>query len=232
MIAENVQNIEEILKKTCLQHGRARSEITLIAVSKTFGADAVAEAHSAGIVDFGENYVQEVTGKRLELLNRDLRWHFIGHLQTNKVKYIAEWVHMVHSVDSHSLAAELDKRCGKAGRVLDVLIEVNTSEEATKFGVRPAEALSLIASAAQLPHLRVKGLMTIGPFTDDKSATRASFRTLREIFAEANRTNITPQPMTELSMGMSHDFPEAIAEGSTMVRIGTAIFGSRTYPTP
>ena len=232
MIAENVQNIEEILKKTCLQHGRDRSEITLIAVSKTFGAGAVAEAHSAGIADFGENYVQEVSAKRSELAGKDLRWHFIGHLQTNKVKYIAEWVHMVHSVDSLSLANELSKRSNRAGRVLDVLIEVNTSEEATKFGVRPPEALALIASVAVLPNLRLKGLMTIGPFTDDRNATRASFRTLREILTEANRTNITPHPLKELSMGMSHDFPEAIAEGSTMVRIGTAIFGSRTYPTP
>lgn len=228
MIAENIQNIGEILQKACQEAGRDPKDVQLIAVSKTFGTDAVRQAYAAGIRDFGENYVQELVGKREVISDPDLHWHFIGHLQSNKVKYIADWVHMVHSVDSEGLAAELEKRGAKADRNIDVLIEVNTSEEATKFGVRPPEALELIGAVSRMPHLRVKGLMTIGPFTDDTEASRSSFRLLRRLFENANRQQLTPEPMGTLSMGMTHDFRIAIQEGATMVRIGTAIFGTRT----
>jgi pyridoxal phosphate enzyme (YggS family) len=228
MIAENIQNIGENLKKACLMAGRNPNEISLIAVSKTFGPDAVREAISCGLNDFGENYVQELTEKRTALMDTTINWHFIGHLQSNKVKYIADWVHMIHSVDSESLAAEIDKRGAKAGRVIKVLIEVNTSEEATKFGVKPDHAQSLIESVSAFSHIDLQGLMTIGPFTDDREASRASFRLLRNIFEEANRSGTLRHAMTDLSMGMSHDYAIAIEEGATMVRIGTAIFGTRT----
>lgn len=228
MIAENIQNIGENLKKACLQAGRNPGDVQLIAVSKTFGPDDIRKALAAGVKDFGENYVQELTEKRGQLNNNELRWHFIGHLQSNKVKYISEWIHMIHSVDSEGLAKEIDKRAAKAGRSIDVLVEVNTSAEATKFGVKPEEAVALTESISRCDHLRVKGMMTIGPFTDDMSASRSAFRLLRGVFEDVNRRSLVPQPLTILSMGMSHDFPIAIEEGSTMVRIGTAIFGSRT----
>lgn len=228
MIAENIQNIGENLKKACLQAGRNPDDVTLIAVSKTFGADAVTEAMKTGIRDFGENYVQELTEKRTVLAQTDIRWHFIGHLQSNKVKYIADWVHLIHSVDSEGLASEIDKRAAKAGRTIDVLVEVNTSAEATKYGVKPEQALELLKQTARFPNIRLNGLMTIGPFTDAVEESRNSFRTLRELFEEANRQGIGTRPMEILSMGMTHDYPVAVAEGSTMVRIGTAIFGTRT----
>lgn len=228
MIAENIQNIGENLKKAALQAGRNPDDVKLIAVSKTFGADAVTEAMKTGMRDFGENYVQELTEKRAVLTQTDIRWHFIGHLQSNKVKYIAEWVHLIHSVDSQGLAAEIDKRAAKAGRTIDVLAEVNTSAEATKYGVKPEEALALLKRISLFPNIRLNGLMTIGPFTDAAEESRTAFRTLRELFEEANRQGIGTRPMEILSMGMTHDYPVAVAEGSTMVRIGTAIFGTRT----
>jgi pyridoxal phosphate enzyme (YggS family) len=228
MIAENIQNIGKNLKNACLKAGRDPGGVQLIAVSKTFGADAVLQAMDAGMTEFGENYVQELVEKRNALIDKNIRWHFIGHLQSNKVKYLTEWIHMIHSVDSEGLAAEIDKRAAKAGRSIDILIEVNTSEEATKFGVRPAQSLGLIEAVARFEHVNLKGLMTIGPFTDNADESRNAFRRLRSIFNEANSSGIVKQPMTVLSMGMTHDYAIAIEEGSTMVRIGTAIFGSRT----
>ncbi|NUN70053.1 MAG: YggS family pyridoxal phosphate-dependent enzyme [Bacteroidetes bacterium] len=228
MIAENIQNIGENLKKAAIQAGRNPDDVKLIAVSKTFGADAVTAAMQAGIMDFGENYVQELTEKREALLQSGIRWHFIGHLQSNKVKYIADWVHLIHSVDSEGLAAEIDKRAARTGRTIEVLAEVNTSAEATKYGVKPEQALDLLKRIVRFPNIRLNGLMTIGPFTDDAGASRTAFRTLRELFQEANRQGIGSAPLEVLSMGMTHDYTAAIAEGSTMVRIGTAIFGSRT----
>ncbi|MCK9409029.1 MAG: YggS family pyridoxal phosphate-dependent enzyme [Bacteroidetes bacterium] len=208
--------------------GRKPSDVQLIAVSKTFGTDAITLAINAGILEFGENYVQELIEKRNALIDRNILWHFIGHLQSNKVKYLAEWIHMIHSVDSEGLAVEIEKRAAKAGRTIDILIEVNTSEEATKFGIRPNHAIELVKAVSRFDHLNVKGLMTIGPFTDIVDESRAAFRLLRSIFNEVNNNGIGKHPMEILSMGMSHDYAAAIAEGSTMVRIGTAIFGSRT----
>ena len=228
MIAENIQNIEETLKKTCIRTGRNPEDVKFIAVSKTFGAKNVLEAIDAGVIDFGENYVQELIEKHNALLDKNIQWHFIGHLQSNKVKYIADWIHLIHSVDSESLAFEIQKRAEKNSRTIDVLVEVNTSEEATKFGVKPDQALALIQSVSCFSNLNLKGLMTIGPFTDDKAESRISFKLLRSIFTEANSAGFLKQPLTVLSMGMTHDYETAIEEGSTMVRIGTAIFGART----
>ncbi|MEW5797977.1 MAG: YggS family pyridoxal phosphate-dependent enzyme [Bacteroidota bacterium] len=228
MIAENIKNIRENVAKACFRIGRDPQSVELIAVSKTFGPDKVLEGFLAGQTDFGENYVQELIEKRNALITNPIRWHFIGHLQSNKVKYIAEWIHLIHSVDSEGLAAEIDKRAQKSSRVIDVLIEVNTSEEATKFGVKPEKAIDLMRYVDGLHHVNLKGLMTIGPFTDNKDESRTSFKVLKNIFDTANSQRILRQPMTILSMGMTHDFEIAIEEGSTMIRIGTAIFGLRT----
>ncbi|MFZ4619875.1 MAG: YggS family pyridoxal phosphate-dependent enzyme [Bacteroidota bacterium] len=228
MIAENIQNIGENLKNTCLRAGRDPKDVSLIAVSKTFSAENIIEAMAAGSMDFGENYVQELLEKKNALTDPNIRWHFIGHLQSNKVKYIAEWIHIIHSVDSIDLANEIQKRAAKFGRSIDVLVEVNTSEEATKFGVKPNDAMELISSVGKLPNVVMKGLMTIGPFTDDKNASRSSFKTLKQLFDQANASGIVKQKLTVLSMGMTHDYETAIEEGSTMIRIGTAIFGTRS----
>ncbi len=228
MIAENIQNIEENLKNACLRAGRNPQDVSLICVSKTFPAENIIEAFEAGAADFGENYVQELVEKRNRLIEKNLRWHYIGHLQSNKVKYIAEWIHMIHSVDSVDLAKEIQKRAERCNRTIDILVEVNTSEEATKFGVKPDDAAKLIEHVSAFPNLSLKGLMTIGPFSDKKEESQRSFRSLKQIFDRANSSLVLKQPLTVLSMGMTHDFETAIEEGATMVRIGTAIFGVRS----
>jgi PLP dependent protein len=228
MVAENIQNIRENIAKTCLRIGRDPDSVTLVTVSKTFPVASIIEAIDAGSEDFGENYVQELVGKKNQLESKKIRWHMIGHLQSNKVKYLIDWVYLIHSVDNEGLATELQKRAEKTGKTVDVLIEVNTSEEATKFGVKPDVALSLMKKVSEFHHINVKGLMTIGPFTEEKEESRRSFRLLSSLFNEANASGFLKKPLTVLSMGMTHDFDIAIEEGSTMVRIGTAIFGSRT----
>lgn len=227
MIAENIKIIRENVAKSCFRIGRDPQSVEIVAVSKTFGIDKISEAFASGQFDFGENYVQELVEKRNALSDKAIRWHFIGHLQSNKVKYIAEWVHLIHSVDSESVAQELQKRALKSNRVVDVLVEVNTSEEATKFGVKPELAMELIKKINEFPNIRLKGLMTIGPFTENKDKSRTAFKLLNNIYTQANAGNFLRQPMTVLSMGMTHDYDIAIEEGATMIRIGTAIFGSR-----
>lgn len=226
MVAENLQYLRENLANTCVRIGRDPQSVDLIAVSKTFPAERIEEALAAGLTDFGENYVQEMAEKRKQLDGRGIRWHCIGHLQSNKVKYIIDWVHLIHSVDSIALAEEVQKRSLKAGKRTDVLIEVNTSREATKFGVAPADAEELVRRVRAMPDIRVRGLMTIGPFTDDRGRSREAFRTLRTLFDGMNAR--TEEPMTVLSMGMTHDYTVALEEGATMLRIGTALFGPRS----
>jgi hypothetical protein len=227
MIAENVKNIQENIKTACIAAGRSPESVTLIAVSKTFGDDGIQEVLQTGVFDIGENYVQEIVEKRQKIPDGRVRWHFIGHLQSNKVKYIVEWVNLIHSVDNVNVAAEIQKRGAKLNRAIDVLVEVNTSGEASKFGVRPEETSELIQKISLHPNLRIKGLMTIGPFLPDPGQSRPAFRTLKRVFDEVNSAGIVQNPLVHLSMGMTHDFTVAIEEGSTMVRIGTAIFGSR-----
>ena len=227
MIAENVKNIQENIKTACIAAGRSPESVTLIAVSKTFGYDRIQEVLHAGVFDIGENYVQEIVEKRQNIQDERVRWHFIGHLQSNKVKYIVEWVNLIHSVDNVNVAVEIQKRGAKLNRVVDVLVEVNTSGEASKFGVKPEETSELIQQISVNPNLRIKGLMTIGPFLPDPGQSRPAFRTLKRVFDDVNRAGIVHYPLVHLSMGMTHDFIVAIEEGSTMVRIGTAIFGSR-----
>jgi PLP dependent protein len=230
MIAENVKNIQEKIQNACITAGRDPNSVTLIAVSKTFRSDEIEEVVRSGVLDIGESYVQEIIEKRGRVSDPRVRWHFIGHLQSNKVKYIADWVHLVHSVDNENVAAEIQKRGSKLGRVIDVLIEVNTSGEASKFGVSPGRAVDLVGKISMQQNLRVQGLMTIGPFLPDPGQSRPSFRLLKKVFDEVNAAHILKEPMKNLSMGMTHDFTVAIEEGATMVRIGTAIFGTRPKP--
>ena len=230
MIAENVKNIQEKIKNACIAAGRNPDSVTLIAVSKTFGFHDIEEVARAGVLDVGENYVQEIREKRARVIEPAIRWHFIGHLQSNKVKYIADWVHLIHSVDNEYVAAEIQKRGALLGRVIDVLIEVNTSGESSKFGVTPGNAIDLVRKLSGQPNLRVQGLMTISSYLPDPAESRPSFRLLRTLFDDINAGNVLREQMKHLSMGMTHDFTVAIEEGSTMVRIGTAIFGSRPKP--
>ncbi len=228
MISDNINSIRERISRACLRAGRSPSEVTLIAVAKTFPAVAVREAADAGAADVGENYVQELLAKKSELRELPVRWHFIGHLQSNKVKEIAPWIHMIHAVDSLPLALEIDRRAAKAGRTIECLIEVNTTGEETKFGVPPERAGALVRSLAPCDHIEVAGLMTIGPFLPEAEGSRPMFRTLRELGGEIGSFGQANVTMRHLSMGMTGDFEVAIDEGATLIRIGTAIFGPRT----
>jgi PLP dependent protein len=227
MIAENLKNLNKRIQIACQNCDRNERDIQLIAVSKTFSTEEILDAYASGQLDFGENYVQELQGKRTQFIGRPLKWHFIGHLQSNKVKYIAEYIHLIHSVDDVSLGKEISKRAERCNRVQDVLIEVHTTDEATKYGVRPEKTISLIKDLSQLSHLRVCGLMTMGPFSDDPNDSRVSFRQLTELRKQIEAEGIEQIEMKHLSMGMTHDFEVAIEEGATMIRIGTAIFGRR-----
>jgi PLP dependent protein len=228
MIAENLKNLRKRIEQTCQKCGRNIDDIQLIAVSKTFSIDLIQEAINAGQIEFGENYVQELEEKRKVLAERIIHWHFIGHLQTNKVKYLTDYVNLIHSVDDLNLGKEISKRAERCNRVQDVLVEIHTTDEATKFGVHPEKAISLVKDLSQLSHLRVCGLMTMGPFSDNPDDSRSSFRCVIELKKQIEAEGIANVQMRHVSMGMTHDFEVAIEEGSTLVRIGTAIFGRRT----
>jgi PLP dependent protein len=229
-----VQNSIEAIKlriaQACLRAGRDPADVTLVAVAKTFPAEAVAEVVEAGVPDVGENYVQELLQKRSVLAGKEIRWHFIGHLQSNKVKSIAEWVYLIHAVDRKEVVQEIDRRAERTGRVIDVMVEVNTTGEQSKFGVSPDQTLPLIRALAECRNINVAGLMTIGPFLPDPEGSRPMFRHLRELRDEARKLGQPNAPMRYLSMGMTGDFEVAIEEGATHVRIGTAIFGRRRKP--
>jgi hypothetical protein len=227
MIAENIAALRADIREVAVRSGRNPDEILLVAVSKTFDAGAIREALQAGVFDYGENYVQELLEKRAALSDPRLRWHFIGHLQTNKVKYVVDTVHLIHSLDSVRLAAELEKRGALSGRTIDVLVEVHTTDEATKYGVPPGETLELVRQVARFERVKVRGLMTMGPFSDDPNASRPSFRLLSELSRAIAAAGIPGVAMEHLSMGMTHDYRVAIEEGATILRIGTAVFGSR-----
>jgi len=228
MISDNINSIRERISRACARAGRSTSEITLLAVGKTFPSSAVREAVRAGVADVGENYVQELLSKRGDLSGSDVRWHFIGHLQSNKVKNVAPWIHMIHAVDSTALAIEIDRRAAKAGRVIECLLEVNTTGESTKFGVAPGDVTALVRSLSSCDNISLGGLMTIGPFLPDPEGSRPMFRRLRELKDEIGSLAQANVTMRHLSMGMTGDFEVAIDEGATLVRIGTAIFGPRT----
>jgi pyridoxal phosphate enzyme (YggS family) len=226
-IAENVRYVRERIARACERSGKDPGNVRLIAVTKTFDAARVLEAVESGVSDIGENFVQELLGKREKINNPAIQWHFVGHLQSNKVRFIADFVHLIHSVDHRSVAEEIDKRGAKIGRVVNALVEVNTTGEQTKFGTRPEETVEFIRSIAHLKNLKLKGLMTIGPFLPSPEDSRPSFRMLRALSDEVRKEEIENVEMTDLSMGMTHDFEVAIEEGATMIRLGTAIFGPR-----
>jgi PLP dependent protein len=230
-VAENIARVQEKIRTAATRAGRDPEEITLMAVSKTFSAERIREAYQAGIRPFGENRVQEFAGKidRLRDLG-DARWHMIGHLQTNKAGKAAELFSAIDSVDSLKLAEKLNDSAHKLGKKLAVLIEVNVGGEAAKSGVPPnsPELDRLLSAAPQLDHLEISGLMTVPPFTEDPQQARPFFRKLREFRDQIAVRKLPGVRMDVLSMGMSHDFEVAIEEGSTCVRVGTAIFGKKT----
>lgn len=226
IIRENYENIMTRVREAAKRSGRDPGEIKVIAVSKTVTADRVKAAFDAGLTDFGENRVQELCDKT-DILDIGCNWHLIGHLQTNKVKYIADRVSMIHSLDSLELAGEIQKRAQKAGRRMDVLVQVNVAGEESKFGIKPEETLGFVKAAAKLENIRVKGLMTIAPMAENPENIRWVFANLRKLLIDIRKENIDNIDMDYLSMGMSNDFEVAIEEGSNMVRIGTALFGKR-----
>ncbi|WP_026516990.1 YggS family pyridoxal phosphate-dependent enzyme [Butyrivibrio sp. MC2021] len=228
MIKENLEIVESNIRKACEKAGRERSEVTLIAVSKTKPVEALREAMDCGIRVFGENKVQEMKDKNA-VITEDLDWHMIGHLQANKVKYLPGMACMIHSVDNIKLAQEIEKQFAKNDMKIDVLIEVNMAGEDTKFGLAPQEVVTFVKEISALPHLNIRGLMTIAPYTEDPESNRQYFRGLRELKDEINGMNILPVPMDTLSMGMTGDYQIAIEEGATFVRVGTGIFGERDY---
>jgi hypothetical protein len=206
--------------------GRDPCKVRLVAVSKTVDLERIREAIEAGVDSLGENYVQEAH-KKIEALEQKVSWHFIGHLQSNKVKYLPGKVSLIHSLDRLTLAEEIDRQWAMHGTPADVLIEVNLGGETSKGGVDEPAVEALLRRLAQLPHLTVRGLMAIPPYFADPEKVRPFFRRLRELAIRLDALALPGVTMTELSMGMSHDFAVAIEEGATLVRIGTAIFGER-----
>jgi PLP dependent protein len=230
MIAENIQKIKGRVALACRKAGRDPEEVRLVAVAKTFPPRQIEEAVRSGVADIGENYIQELLEKREAVGPLPVRWHFVGHLQTNKVKSIAGWIQLIHSVERLGLAKEIDKRAAQSGRVIEVLVEVNTTGEESKYGVRPEDTVGFVRQLEEFRHLHVAGLMTIGPFLPDPEGSRPMFHTLRQLrdeLAGLHQENVTPR---HLSMGMTGDFEVAIEEGATIIRVGTAIFGRRHKP--
>ncbi len=228
MIQENLKQVEANIVEACKRAGRDRREVTLIAVSKTKPIEMIKEVMDAGIIEFGENKVQEMTQK-YEELPKDLHWHLIGHLQRNKVKYIVDKACLIHSVDSLRLAETINEEAIKKGVIADVLIEVNAAQEETKFGVSLEETVELISEIAKLPNVRIKGLMTIAPYVADPEENRVHFKNLKQLSVDIKAKNLDNVSMDVLSMGMTNDYQVAIEEGATMVRVGTGIFGERNY---
>lgn len=228
MLAENLQNVEERIQAACARANRDRNEVTLIAVSKTKPVSMLEEVYAEGIRCFGENKVQELTEKH-DKLPSDVKWHMIGHLQRNKVKYIVDKVDLIHSVDSVRLAETIEQEAVKKDVIVPVLVEVNVAEEDSKFGLKVNEVLSIIEEISKFPHIRIKGLMTIAPYVENPEENRPVFARLRKLSVDIAEKNIDNVSVEILSMGMTNDYEVAIEEGATMVRVGTGIFGERNY---
>jgi pyridoxal phosphate enzyme (YggS family) len=226
-IKERLTRVREQVARTAEQVNRRPEEITIIAVSKTFDSSIVQSAVDAGALDLGENRIQEAADKVGAIKGERLRWHLIGHLQSNKARLAVRTFDVIHTVDSSELVRRLDRIAGEEGRSLTVLAQVDLAHEPTKSGADEAEMPEIIEALDEAQHLKFKGLMTLPPFFDSAEQTRPYFRRLREILDELNRGRAAERRLTELSMGMSHDFQVAIEEGATMVRVGTAIFGAR-----
>jgi len=230
-IAQNLQSVRSRVDAAARRAGRDPAAIRLIAVSKTFSADAVRAASSAGQVDFGENKVQEGLQKIGDTADIKIRWHLIGHLQSNKAKKAATAFHCIHSIDSIELLRKIDAAAAEAGIAPEILVQVDLAREATKFGAAADDARRIVDTTQSLRAARMTGLMLIPPWNEDQEQTRPWFIRLRELREAWVSEGVAAASLAQLSMGMSHDFEAAIEEGATMVRIGTAIFGKRTYPT-
>ena len=228
MLQDNLIQVEKNIEEACRRAGRDRSEVTLIAVSKTKPVETLQEAYDLGVRVFGENKVQEMADK-YEVLPKDIRWHLIGHLQRNKVKYIIDKAVLIHSVDSLRLAQTIEKEAEKHNLTAHILIEVNVAREESKFGIFPEDLEALVDEIAKLPHIQVDGLMTIAPFVPDPEENRPVFRELRKLSVDISAKKVDNVNMSVLSMGMTNDYQVAIEEGATMVRVGTGIFGARNY---
>jgi len=228
MIQTNLKEVEENILNACKKAGRSRGEVTLVAVSKTKPVSLLTEAYHIGIRDFGENKVQEMCEK-YEVMEKDIKWHMIGHLQTNKVKYLIGKTELIHSVDSYKLACEIEKQAAKHNCDVDILIEVNAANEETKFGLAVDEVIELVREVAKLPHVHIKGLMTVAPYVVDSEKNRQFFHNIKQLSIDIDNQNIDNVSMNVLSMGMTGDYMVAIEEGATIVRVGTGIFGERDY---
>lgn len=223
MIKDNLQNVEENIRQACLRSGRDVSGVTLISVSKTKPVEMIQEAYEYGKREFGENKAQELKEK-YEVLPKDIKWHFIGHLQTNKIKYIIGRTCLIHSVDSLHLAEAIEKECVKRNTHVDILVEVNVAQEASKFGLKLEDTLELVRQISKLEHLHIRGLMTIAPFVEDPEENRSIFRQLKQLSVDIGAKNIDNVDMSVLSMGMTGDYQVAVEEGATHVRVGTRNF--------
>lgn len=248
MIQDNITKVLQNIESACKRSHRSKEEVLLIAVSKTKPIEMLKEAYEAGIREFGENKVQELcdkeekvkdfetfhnqpesTEKQPDNSTNDIHWHMIGHLQRNKVKYIVDKVTLIHSVDSLRLAEQIDIEAKKKGILVDILIEINIASEESKFGVKPSEAEELIHEISGLSSVRIKGLMTVAPYTENAEENRTYFKKMHQLYVDIKEKNIDNVTMKILSMGMTGDYEVAIEEGSTMVRVGTGIFGERNY---
>jgi hypothetical protein len=228
-LAANLESIRQRIKVACDRSDREPNSVTLLAVSKTHPPETIQAAADCGLIFFGENKVQEAKAK-IPLCPGRLRWHFIGHLQSNKVRDAVELFEMIQSVDSLNLAREISKRCEQAGKRTPVLLEVNLAGEASKFGYKPERLLNELKEINLLPRLEIRGLMTVPPWSPEAESSRPHFRRLRELKTQCEE--ILEAPLPHLSMGMSGDFEIAVEEGATIVRIGTALFGPRAKPGP
>ncbi len=228
MLKENLIQVKEKIIKACERVGRNPEEVTLVAVSKRKPLSDIETLLETGQLDYGENYVQELCEKA-EKVSLPARWHMIGHLQTNKVKYVIDKVVLFHSVDSVHLARQIEKEAAKRNLTAEILLQVNIAKEDTKFGLDEKEVLSMVEEIRLLPHVHIRGLMTSAPFVENPEENRCYFKKLHQLFVDIREKNIDNVAMDVLSMGMTNDYEVAVEEGATMVRIGTAIFGERNY---
>jgi hypothetical protein len=232
-VANRVRSVRERIADACDRAGRSGENLTVVAISKTFPMQALESGKQAGLDHFGENRARQLRDKARErpgaFKGGDVTWHMVGHLQTNKAKFVARHADWFDALDSHRLAEELDERAAKNNRVLPCLVQVNVAGEEQRYGLDPAETHDFLDHCVRYEHLAIRGLMAMASFVDDPEEVRGEFRTMRELFETYDASNNPRVTMDELSIGMSNDFEVAVEEGSTMVRIGSAIFGPRDY---
>ena len=228
-IKENIENVERKIQAACDRSGRKREDVLLLAVSKTIDVPRIKEAVECGLTSLGENKVQEIMDK-YEPMGEGVKWHLIGHLQTNKVKYIIDKVEIIHSVDSLKLAEEISKRAKAKGITANILLEINAAGEESKFGLKPEECEEAVREISILDNIKIRGLMTVAPNVENPEENRIYFKQMKQLLVDINAKKIDNVNMDVLSMGMTGDYEVAIEEGATIVRVGTGIFGARVYP--